>query len=176
MSGDIAAGFCWAHDPSTRQPTLLNLDGTREWPGRWYGLEYRRVLIRDREGHWFCGYEVPDLGYQPPPGELFAFCRLTVPEALVLCRREGILEPSELVEAYEASRRPTDAQGEPGEPSGLSGLQPPDKSRITASPGQPESAEEATRRTKRGGSHHRLSPETGFGKLGDLRSLNPRFL
>jgi hypothetical protein len=91
---------------------LLDTRGAKVSPGRWHGRQFRIDLIEDAEGNWFSGFYPFDaavLGgnwdcYCAPPGERYAFLKLTVLEALLLCGPEDIPEPPNLVAAYEASK------------------------------------------------------------------------
>jgi hypothetical protein len=88
----------------SRQVILIDLTGGKRWLGSWCGPMYQPVLIRTRDGRWFCGRYTLD-GYETPPGcpRGVRFLELTVEQALCWCTDQEAAPPSELIEEYESS-------------------------------------------------------------------------
>jgi hypothetical protein len=121
---------------------LIDLDVGKRWIGPWVGKEYRPLLIRTREGHWYCGRDTLD-GYETPPGCPFGvrWLQLSLKEALFWCSQQGTTPPAELIEEYESSKSRVNAsQTVPivNEPEASSDLgsehQPPSGAAIATSP------------------------------------------
>src|SRR5262245_5247798 len=101
----------------SRRVVPIDLLGGRRWPAPWCGTQYRPVLIRTRDGRWFCGRDTLD-GYETPPEYPYGvrYLELTLEQALLWCTQQGATPPPDLIQAYEASKAQPDVRPQAATP------------------------------------------------------------